>query len=73
MQPTNSTIYLSPAQLVERYNGNISLRNLERMRAIGVGPRWLKFQRKCMYSLRDVEAWEAENTFNSTAEQSRAA
>ena len=60
MNTHNARIYLSPAQLAARYSGNLSLRSLERMRAAGDGPRFLKLQRKVMYALQDVETWEAQ-------------
>lgn len=61
MLSISARIYLSPAQLAARYSGNLSIRSLERMRASGEGPRFLKLQRKVMYALQDVEAWEAQH------------
>jgi predicted DNA-binding transcriptional regulator AlpA len=47
---------------------NLSPRTLERMRAEGTGPRFIKAGRRVLYQWEDVEAWLARRSFISTAE-----
>jgi hypothetical protein len=46
----------------------ISDRTLQRHRANGTGPRFLKLGRRILYADPDVDEWTAENRFTSTAQ-----
>lgn len=50
---------LSPEQLAARWD--IKLETLQRWRCEGVGPRFLKIERRIRYRLEDVEAYEGES------------
>lgn len=52
---------LTPAQLVQRWNGAVSIGTLSNWRAQGKGPAYLKFGRSVRYPLRAVELWERQN------------
>ena len=45
-----------------------SPRTVERARAEGTGPPFIKFGRRILYRKEDVDEWARENTFTSTAE-----
>jgi predicted DNA-binding transcriptional regulator AlpA len=47
-------------------------RNLERLRATGGGPRFVKIGRKCAYRTEALEAWVTAREFASTSEARRA-
>lgn len=47
---------LSPEQLAARWD--IKVETLQRWRCEGVGPRFLKIERRIRYRLEDVEAYE---------------
>jgi hypothetical protein len=51
--------YLTPADLVERWRGGVSLSTLAGWRCRGGGPAFVKLGRACRYRLTDVEAFEA--------------
>lgn len=63
--------FLTPRELTERYNGAVSVRTLEDMRAAGTGPKFIKLAKKVIYDLHDVEAWEQSRRFSSRAECAR--
>lgn len=51
-------IYLTPAQLSERYQRAVSLRTLANWRSNGEGPSYTKIGGKVLYPLEAVLAWE---------------
>jgi hypothetical protein len=51
-------------QLAEKIHH--SPRTLERWRMTGEGPPYVKLGRKCLYRLREVEAWLAARTIAHT-------
>jgi hypothetical protein len=54
--------------LYERYL--IPPRTAQRWRAIGEGPRWIRLgRRRVVYRVADIEAWLAERTFASRADE----
>lgn len=58
--------HLTPEMLAERHH--VSLRTLERQRGDGSGPRWIRIgPRKVIYSIAEVEAWEASRMYASRA------
>lgn len=44
-----------------------SERSLERHRANGTGPAFVKFGRRVLYRVSDVQAWAKANTFRNTS------
>lgn len=50
-----STIYLTRAQVAERYP--ISMHTLAKLASNGKGPRFYKPTDKCLYRPEDIEAW----------------
>lgn len=40
----------------------VSIRTLERWRAAGVGPAWMKLERRVLYRSEDILAFEAART-----------
>ena len=50
---------------------DVSERTLERMRADGTGPRFIKAGKKVLYRLTDVDVWLDERSFSSTSEVKR--
>jgi predicted site-specific integrase-resolvase len=51
--------HLNQRQLAERWG--VSVASLERWRAKGIGPAFLKLYGRILYRLEDVEAFEAQN------------
>ena len=49
--------HLTPRELGARWR--ISVRSLERWRAAGTGPAWIRLCGRVVYQLRDVQAYEA--------------
>jgi hypothetical protein len=54
-------IRLTPEQLVERWQGAVSLATLATWRSRGGGPSFIKVGRQPLYPLADVEAYEAKH------------
>lgn len=46
----------------------VSAGTLENWRTAGLGPKFIKAGRRVMYDPADLEAWKAENRFQSTSE-----
>ncbi|MBO6773880.1 helix-turn-helix domain-containing protein [Thalassospira sp.] len=63
--------HLNQIELADRWN--ISHRTLERWRWTGEGPAFLKIGGRVVYRLEDVEAFEANQTRKSTADNAVAA
>jgi predicted DNA-binding transcriptional regulator AlpA len=62
---TSDTQFLTPAELVARWGGVISIRTLANWRSKGKGPRFVRLGGRTSplaYRLADIEAWEAAQT-----------
>lgn len=46
----------------------VSPGTLENWRVAGIGPKFIKSGRRVMYDPADIEAWKADNRFQSTSE-----
>ncbi len=57
--------HLNQVELSRRWS--LSPRTLERWRWLGEGPNFLKIGGRVVYRLEDIEAYEAEQTRDSTA------
>jgi len=60
-------IYLTPKQLVERYNETITVRTLANWRSRGEGPEYLKVGGRVLYPLEKVQEWEGRRTLRGVA------
>jgi hypothetical protein len=59
--------FLSPLQLSERYDGQISKQTLANWRSTGDnGPTYLRAGNVIMYKLSQILAWEGRNMHRST-------
>lgn len=58
--------HLNQAELADRWG--VSQRTLERWRAIGWGPCFLKMGGRVVYRLKDIEAYEIQHMRASTSE-----
>ena len=61
-----SVKHLNQIDLARRWS--ISPRTLERWRWLGQGPRYIKIGGRVVYSVEEVEAFEAQQTRASTSE-----
>ena len=56
--------FLTPAELVARWRGTITLKTLENWRSTGKGPDFYRPARGVvLYRFSDVDAWEREVAF----------
>ena len=51
--------YLTPAELIARWNGAVKKGTLDNWRSQGKGPAFVKFGSRVRYPLAKVIAWEA--------------
>lgn len=71
MDVQNET-YLTPAQVTERFGGQLSVRTLANWRSSGNGgPPFVKLGGKILYPLSRLSEWESKRTVTSTSEYSR--
>lgn len=49
---------LTPAEVVERYRGVVSIRTLANWRSQGIGPRWVKIGKAVLYPVDNLTEWE---------------
>lgn len=54
--------YLTPAQLVDRWNKAVTIGTLSNWRSKGIGPAFTKFGKSVRYPLESVQAYEAVAT-----------
>jgi len=52
---------LTPAEVVARWNGAVTVGTLANWRAQGKGPAFIKFGSRVRYPLAKLEQWEAKN------------
>lgn len=60
--------YLTPAQVSDRFGGNVSVRTLSNWRSQGIGPAFTKVGGTVMYPLDKLIEWENKNTVSSTSQ-----
>lgn len=64
MTPTfsgNNPGYLTAAELVERWRGQVNVETLASWRSRGNGPRFVKIGGRVLYPIADVEEYERKN------------
>ena len=64
---SQTTEYLTPGELVERYKRTITIRTLANWRSIGDGPRYTKIGGRVLYPLDGVKSWEDSRTLGVVA------
>jgi excisionase family DNA binding protein len=68
--PPDLDEYLTPAEAADLLK--LHPQTLARWRTDGTGPRFIKFGRHIRYAKKDLAAWAAANSHQSTAEISAA-
>lgn len=63
----NGKLFLTPAELVQRYEGKISTRTLANWRSAGTSPPFTKVGGRILYPLDELIEWEKRRTVASTA------
>lgn len=63
--------YLTPAEVVARFEGRISPQTLSNWRNLGTGPAYLKLGGKVLYPIDRLVEWEQRNTVQSTSQYSK--
>lgn len=53
--------YLTPAQVIERWDGAVTMQTLANWRSKRKGPPFQKFGTRVRYPLASLAAWEAAN------------
>lgn len=69
---TEDIKFLTPADVVARYSGQISAGTLANWRCQGTGPKFIKIGGKVFYPANELETWENARTAQSAAEYRRA-
>lgn len=54
-------VHLSPAELVDRWRGQIAEHTLANWRSEGRGPDYMRIGGRVLYPMAAVEAWEESN------------
>ena len=57
-----SSEFLTPPQLLQRWNHTVSAATLATWRSRGCGPPFVKIGGKVLYRVTDIETWENKNT-----------
>lgn len=60
-------LFLTPCEVVARYEGRINVRTLANWRSAGVSPPFTKVGGRILYPLTDLEEWERKRTVGSTS------
>ena len=53
--------YLTPAEVAERYRGEISIGTLRNWRAMRIGPAFVKIGKAVLYPVVELDAWDEKN------------
>jgi hypothetical protein len=61
-------IYMTPAEVVSRFQGKISVRTLANWRSSGVSPPFTKVGGRILYPIKELLEWERNRTVKSTAQ-----
>jgi hypothetical protein len=56
--------YLTPQQVMDRYQGRIALQTLANWRYQGIGPQYVKLGGKVLYPVEALIEWERERSSN---------
>jgi hypothetical protein len=61
-------IYLTPVEVVERFQGKITIRTLANWRSSGVSPPFTKVGGRILYPVKSLLEWERNRTVHSTSQ-----
>lgn len=61
-------MYLTPAQLSDRFGGRITVRTLANWRWSGSGPKFTRIGGRILYPRKDLEEWEERRTVEHTSQ-----
>lgn len=64
---TEGNDYLTPAELVARYKGAVTIRTLANWRSSGDGPAYTKVGGRVLYPVMAVTQWERQRTLGVKA------
>lgn len=64
-------LFLTPSELVQRYNGKVTVRTLANWRSAGISPPFTKVGGRILYRLDEIENWERNRTVVSTSDYGR--
>ena len=64
--PSKTEDYLTPAEVVARFKGRITIKSLANWRSIGSGPPFTKVGGKALYPVSGLTDWEKSRTFTVT-------
>jgi hypothetical protein len=65
---SGSKEYLTPAEVVDRYQGKVSTRTLANWRSAGTSPPFTKIGGRILYRFTDLIEWEKRRTVGSTSD-----
>ena len=71
MSAEGGKLFLTPTELVERYNGKVTIRTLANWRSAGISPPFTKVGGRILYPLNQLIEWERRRTVESTSEYGR--
>lgn len=66
-------LYLTPDELVQRYEGRITTRTLANWRSQGISPPYTKVGGRILYPIKCLLEWERRRTVSSTSSYSNTA
>lgn len=65
----NNKLFLTPEEVVQRYEGRVNVRTLANWRSAGVSPPFTKVGGRILYPLDDLIEWEKRRTWKTLAGQ----
>lgn len=57
----SNTIYLTVAEVVERYRGQVSEGTLRNWRSMRIGPSFVKIGKVPLYPIEELDRWDRQN------------
>lgn len=60
-------LFLTPQEVVARYEGRVNVRTLANWRSAGVSPPFTKVGGRILYPLQELIEWERRRTVGSTS------
>jgi hypothetical protein len=66
-------LFFTPLELVERYQGRVTIRTLANWRSSGVSPPFSKIGGRILYPVKELLEWEQKRTVESTSQYGRRA
>lgn len=63
----DSKLFFTPEELVDRYQGKVTVRTLANWRSLGISPPYTKCGGRVLYPVDQLIEWERKRTVTSTA------